>query len=418
MRDLSGEKNQLIPSENFPEGYWGIFHDPHNVPTSRFDSFRTTIDNFGTKIGHSAQISPMRVLRPVEIESKRWIQSTLNTDKTLSIDEFCRLVRGDLPAIVLVKDSVQFKDPDSVNPEKDNLRKYSAITIVNLYTPMGRQLLKNDQSLLKDISLGYPLIHLTTKHYTRLEDVPTEELVKLLQNTVISHKLIEKRHKASNLAPMPIFHFFNIGAHAGASIFHLHSQSYIYTNKKGHGWKVQGFLVAFEDHKRFSQDPLYCLGCEYPNYPKNDLFGQELHIEKRLIWKNKHWLLVAEYAPERDGHLRILPQRHISRLSACSEEELESLAKILKIANLGLSAFIEKWGEHYKVLQDRNILFRQQHLGYASTHMLIEIIPIQHVGGAEVFDDHRICHIYPEITAQFIRDAIQQHEKTTFKDVP
>ncbi len=410
MSEIFHKKDRFLSSVNLSEGNWGIFYDLCNVPVERWDSFRTTIDRYGTKIGHSSQIAPMRAIRPIEIRNQSWIGSSLHEDITKGTGIFCRLIRGELHAIVLVKDKKIVKDPDSVIPMKEDLREYSAVTIINLYTPMGRHLFIENESPLNGISLGYPLIHLTSKHYSRLEDVPTEELSLLLQNIVVSHKLIEQHHKINNMSPMPMFHFFNIGAQAGASISHLHSQSFFYTNKKGHGWKVQGFLVAFEDHKLFSKNALYCLGCEYKKYPKTDLFGQKLQIEQRLIWKNEHWLLLAEYAPERDGHLRILPLRHISRLSDCSDKEIESLAIILKIANWGLSAFIKKWGERYKILQDRNILFRQQHIGYTSNlHMLIDIIPIQHVGGAEVYDDHRVCNIYPEKTTQFIREALHQY---------
>ncbi|MFX0207677.1 MAG: hypothetical protein ACFFDT_16940, partial [Candidatus Hodarchaeota archaeon] len=205
MPKIFQKNNHILSEANVPEGHWGIFHDLHNVPIDRWDSFRTTVDKYGTIIGHSSQIAPIRAIRPIEIGSKKWVESIFHRDTTKNTGTFCRLIRGELPVILLARDIEHVNTLDSIQPESVDLRDYTAITIINLYTPMCRHMLVENQPAMNCISLGYPLIHLTIKHYTLLEDVPTEDLSLLLQNTILSHRMIEKHHKINKLPPAPIF---------------------------------------------------------------------------------------------------------------------------------------------------------------------------------------------------------------------
>jgi hypothetical protein len=69
-----------------------------------------------------------------------------------------------------------------------------------------------------------------------------------------------------------------------------------------------------------------------------------------------------------------------------------------------LTRFISEFGEKLLILQDRNIVFRQQNSNF---HMLIDIIPVQQVGGAEVLDDYRLSTFLPENTANFMKDLLK-----------
>lgn len=129
--------------------------------------------------------------------------------------------------------------------------------------------------------------------------------------------------------------------------------------------------------------------------------GQQLNIKERTIWEDDYWLAFTSYAPERDGHIRILPKRHVSSIWDLTSIEITSLAQGLKSVNRILSQFIHSFGGKLNILTDRNILFRQKHFGYTpSIHMFIDIIPVQRVGGVEILDDHRISHIFPEEAAK------------------
>lgn len=397
--------------DEIPEGSWGIFCRLDRCPEERWDSFRTIVDRYGAKVGHRSMISPIRAQRPFEIVSSDEYPY-IHPPVSESNDVFCRIVQGLLPAIVVSKNDELFQDPYSTTPTKESLEEYKAVTIINLYSPFARVLKPPAEDTgEKDIPYGIPLVHLLTKHYEHIELVPVGELAALISTTVSSlNSTISYFEKKEAPFLLSQYTFMNIGDKAGASISHLHSQSFINVNEHGQGSKVQSFLVAFEEQRK--DNPISCLGCHYANKDiKYDYLGQKLHIEERIIEENESWTALAEYAPERDGHIRIIPKKHVSTLIQLNGHEILLLADILKKVNWGLSCFIKDFGPQLKIYWDRNILLRQQFVGYASPlHMLIDIIPVQIVGGAEVFDDHRVCSILPEKTAKIIREYLKRKD--------
>ena len=57
------------------------------------------------------------------------------------------------------------------------------------------------------------------------------------------------------------------------------------------------------------------------------------------------------------------------------------------------------------------MIFRQKHFGFSTPiHMLIDIIPVQQIGGAEILDDHRLSHIFPEETAKRMREFSEKKQ--------
>ncbi|MFW9997950.1 MAG: hypothetical protein ACFFD4_38265 [Candidatus Odinarchaeota archaeon] len=390
------------------DGKWGIFVGSKNIPVERWDSFRTKFVQ-EMNIGHNSHICPGRSKRPVE-----WITNKeySNIFSGLDNDAFCRIVTGKEPAIVITEDEKVVDEPYSINFGLKNYQYCIAITFINLYASTGRRILtsadRSDGG--QPLSLGIPLVHTLTKHYSCIEEVPANQLTMFLKNTALSQVLSETaiKRKYGSEAPVQILHFYNIGSSAGATIPHLHAQSWIYL-KKGRGWKDHGFIEAFENHKSLSNDSYYCLGCAYARDVEKDALGQELNIRERRIYKNEHWQVVTEFAPERDGHLRILPLRHFSRINDATEPEYFSLADALIVANRALSLFASEYGnKSFNIQKDRNILFRQQNGCHSSGfHLIVDIIPVQSTGGAELYDDHRISHVFPEETAKKMRELLR-----------
>ena len=63
------------------------------------------------------------------------------------------------------------------------------------------------------------------------------------------------------------------------------------------------------------------------------------------------------------------------------------------------------------LLQDRNILYRQDNIGYNSgIHMMIDIIPIQRIGGAEIMETYRIATMFPEDVANIMRESLKENK--------
>ncbi|MHA2357799.1 MAG: hypothetical protein ACXABK_03390, partial [Candidatus Heimdallarchaeaceae archaeon] len=83
-----------------PEGHWGIYRDKENMPLERFDPFRTIINEFGTKVGHITRFSPLRGKRPFEHKNNNQIEEHISP---VDDDSFCKIVNGELPAVVLSK---------------------------------------------------------------------------------------------------------------------------------------------------------------------------------------------------------------------------------------------------------------------------------------------------------------------------
>lgn len=389
------------------EGFWGIYRNLNLSPDVRLDPFRTVNDS-GTQIGHYSYISTLRADRPDEYYTS---QNNLRFNHLEECkDSFCRLIAGELPSIVVSGDLVLSKDPLCTKPSLENLRHTKVFSIINLFTPMTRVLpsKENTLHLNRKISKGIPLLHIFSNHYQVIEDVPINEMVLYLKNIILTIKASQQALTRGKQSTLTVFHFYNIGANAGASIPHLHSQTLIYANG-GHGWKDHSFFHSFEKNKQLQGNETYCLGCEHIQGIKVDPFGQRLRIRERIIWEDENWIVFTAYAPERDAHLRFLPKRHVSSLWELESLEIVSLAKALIYANHVLSKFIDHFGGELHILPDRNILFRQQHFGFSPIHMLIDIIPVQRIGGVEILDDHRLSHIFPEETAKRMKDLSSNH---------
>ena len=394
-----------------PEGHWGIYKDKENMPLERFDPFRTIINEFGTKVGHITQFSPLRGSRPFEHQKGDDEKEIITSPPT---DSFCKVINGDLPAIVITKQDSEGEHPFSTSPAKGNLEDSEAISIVNLFTPMARVLYEHTQKTsmeaLQDRSVGIGLVHLLTNHYDTLSEAPVDEVYSLLRTTQLAHKYsikaLKERYSKEQLTTL---HFFNIGEEAGASICHLHSQTYIYANNIGHGWTSLGFLSVPEFHKKVMKDEKYCLSCKIAKSRKNvkDPIGQDLLIEERIVYENDGWFVFTAFSPERDGQLRLIPKKHTSKFIELEDNQLNTLADALVKANIALDYFIKNAPPNMHLLQDRNILIRQENEGYDSgMHMLIDIISIQRIGGAEKMETYRIATMFPEATAQIMRQSL------------
>ncbi len=392
-KDINEKTNEI----SIMNGHWGIYNELESLPEERWDPFRTIIVK-EKKIGHSTIISSLRGEKPYEylLQQRNIHSNELKEGK----DSFCRLIKGDLPSIVLSRDQAIVKDPLSAEPKYENLESTKVFSSINLYSPILRifQHERSNISINKKISTGIPLIHVFKNHYRYIEEVPENEMYVLLKNMAMTTERSQKTLlEIGKSEKINIFQFFNIGMNAGASIPHLHAQTYLFKDKSGYGWKNKGFLEVSQNHKTLTRDNNYCIGCKVGLGIEKDPLGQEFHSKRRIVWKNDHWIGFVTYAPERDSHLRLLPKRHVDALWNLTDPEIKSLAEGLIVLNDKLTQFIAKFGSELNILADRNILFRQQHFGYDNDfHFLIDIIPIQQVGGGEILDDFRLSYVFPE----------------------
>ncbi|NHJ01663.1 MAG: hypothetical protein EAX86_05940 [Candidatus Heimdallarchaeota archaeon] len=403
----NGPRKKLLRED----GYWGVYQEEDNAPEERWDPFQTLTDKYGTKIGHCTYISKLRANRPIEYSEipLKLVRSNLNDEK----DSFCQIVEGKLPAIVLTKDLSQKRDPFVLDAKFENLAQTNAFTIINLFPPMARYVQNNHflrtEKKKSKPPKGISLVHVLTKHYVSIETVPLDELILYFNNIILSLEICQKSLRSQGINNIGLMQFFNIGPASGASILHLHGQSMLFIDKKGHGWKNQGFLVVYEEHKSLYQNRNYCLGCEYAKKVTIDPLNQEINLKERIFWEDDFWLCLVAYAPENDGQLRLMPKRHLSTLLELNSNEIASLSKALLASNYALTQFINNYGKKLHLSLDRNIIFRQQHFGYTSKpHLLIDILPVQRVGGGEKLDNFKLSHIFPEEIACSLTQYLQE----------
>ncbi|MHA1200671.1 MAG: hypothetical protein ACTSQF_15235, partial [Candidatus Heimdallarchaeaceae archaeon] len=91
------------------------------------------------------------------------------------------------------------------------------------------------------------------------------------------------------------------------------------------------------------------------------------------------------------------------------QKQIFGLGEALVTANKALDNFVRMANPSMNLLQDRNILFRQDNVGYNSgMHLMIDIIPIQRIGGAEIMETYRIATMFPEDVAKIMRESLKE----------
>ena len=109
--------------------------------------------------------------------------------------------------------------------------------------------------------------------------------------------------------------FKNHGAAAGASLEHTHSQLIaLPIIPKNVAEELKGTKDYYDMKER-------CIFC--------DVIRQETKDGSRVVLENEHFLVACPYAPRFPFETWILPKSHYSSFEVCTEEEYQSLARIM-----------------------------------------------------------------------------------------
>lgn len=382
-------------NKSYYDAKWGIYtkKNPVNIPSFRYDPFYSRIDpETDKKISHVTQISPIRSKQPFEMHEPEGF-----------IDSFCRIAKGKLPAIVITNDDQIHQSPLSIHEEKRDWSDNTAISFINLFSPMARISIAPEENK-EEVLQGIALVHTVVEHCDFVSDLNISQLQKLLTNTQLAQKETIRVLKETNkVEKLRMMHFFNMGIESGASIPHLHSQTYIYTADIGIG------LYSEIQSQIQSQSTANCIGCQMANNKvKKDSFNQSLNIDERTVFDNGNWRVVTAFAPIREGHLRLMPKKHMGNFVDLGTNQLQDLAEAMFIADKAINVFIKQPNRKYLAKINRNILFKQSHVGFTDNiHMFIDFIINHPVGGAELLDAFRVTHIEPEKIAQIMRKGIE-----------
>ncbi|MBW2995831.1 galactose-1-phosphate uridylyltransferase [Candidatus Woesearchaeota archaeon] len=219
-------------------------------------------------------------------------------------------------------------------------------------------------------SYGYhEVIAETDNHKKQMWDLTPKQIKKILE---VYADRIEEISKKDNIKYVSLFK--NHGKDAGTSIVHSHTQIIAYN-------KIPSLVKEEVDAaKNYSTCP-YC-----------EIIENESKSERRCF-ENSSFVAFAPYASRFHYEIWIFPKQHIKNMTELTEDQLNSLAQILKKVLLKLKKL--------------NISYNMQ-LHYApkgqDLHSHIEICPREAIwGGFELLTDDTINSVSPEDAAKYYR---------------
>ncbi len=181
--------------------------------------------------------------------------------------------------------------------------------------------------------------------------------------------------------------FKNVGAAAGASLEHTHSQLIVTPIVPINVWEeMSGSLEFFNYRGR-------CIYC--------DIVHQELGVEKRVILDTPNFVSLAPFASRFPFETWILPKNHNSHFENIQKTEVDELGTVLKTILLKLESALDKPAYNYVV---HTSPFDTQLLPHYHWH--IEVIPrLTRVAGFEWGTGFYINPVPPEQAAAFLHET-------------
>jgi UDPglucose--hexose-1-phosphate uridylyltransferase len=181
--------------------------------------------------------------------------------------------------------------------------------------------------------------------------------------------------------------FKNVGAAAGASIDHTHSQLIVTPIVPINVWEeMSGALEFFNYRGR-------CIYC--------DMIHQESSSDKRVVLDTPHFLTFAPFASRFPFEMWILPKNHNSHYENIQKSEVDELGTVLKTILLKLEVALDKPAYNYII---HTAPFDTQALPHYHWH--IEVIPrLTRVAGFEWGTGFYINPVPPEQAAEYLRNT-------------
>ncbi len=181
--------------------------------------------------------------------------------------------------------------------------------------------------------------------------------------------------------------FKNVGAAAGASLEHTHSQLIVTPIVPINVWEeMSGSLEFFNYRGR-------CIYC--------DMIHQEMAQEKRVVLDTTNFLAFSPYASRFPFETWILPKIHSSHFENIQKNEVDELGGVLKTILLKLESALDRPAYNYII---HTAPFDTQLLPHYHWH--IEVIPrLTRVAGFEWGTGFYINPVPPEQAALYLRET-------------
>jgi UDPglucose--hexose-1-phosphate uridylyltransferase len=181
--------------------------------------------------------------------------------------------------------------------------------------------------------------------------------------------------------------FKNVGAAAGASLEHTHSQLIVTPIVPISVWEeMSGSLEFFNFRGR-------CIYC--------DMVHQEVSTEKRIVLDTPNFVSLAPYASRFPFETWIIPKNHNSHYENIQKTEVDELGTVIKTILLKLEYALDKPAYNYII---HTSPFDTQALPHYHWH--IEVIPrLTRVAGFEWGTGFYINPVPPEQAADFLKET-------------
>ncbi len=194
--------------------------------------------------------------------------------------------------------------------------------------------------------------------------------------------------------------FKNMGAAAGASLRHTHSQL-IATSLLPPAADETGQRMT-----RYFRDTQACLMCE--------TLAAELAEERRIVCQTESFVAFCPFASRLPYLVRVAPRRHLDRFELESQERLAELALLTQRLVASMEAMFVSCAYNYTIHS------RPRHVACdGSYHWWIEIFPrLTKVAGFEWGSDCYINPVTPEVAAAHLRGEPFGQEMDASADDP
>ncbi len=265
-------------------------------------------------------------------------------------------------------------------------QNWTTIVIPNKYpavSPLTKLKEYSESKFYKRISAtGFHELVITRSHEKQIAQFNINQIKELI-DVYQSRYLSLRKEKFVNY--ISIFH--NYGVEAGASVVHPHSQ--IITTPL----IDSDINKALETSRKYFSKNKKCLYCEMAKL--------EMKKKKRIVFQNKHFLVLCPFASKSAFQMIITPKKHLSYFEDITEEEKISLAEAFKIT----------FSKFYKVLSNPAYNFYlhtapcdgKKHNYY---HWHWTILPkTATMAGFEIGTRMEISSLEPEKAAQILRKA-------------
>jgi UDPglucose--hexose-1-phosphate uridylyltransferase len=181
--------------------------------------------------------------------------------------------------------------------------------------------------------------------------------------------------------------FKNVGAQAGASLEHTHSQLIVTPVVPITVWEEMNGSLEFHDYRG------RCIFC--------DIIHQELSSERRVVLESPGFVAVCPYASRFPFEIWILPKRHASHYESLARHSADELGTVLKNVLGRLETALDKPAYNYII---HTAPFDSGDLPHYHWH--IEIFPrLTRVAGFEWGSGFYINPVLPETAAEFLRNV-------------